>query len=346
MNRLDDRKEEILAFLIGSYVENANPVGSKTLAHQLKLKLSSSTLRNEMGELEEMGYITHPHTSAGRIPTDKGYRYYVDQLLAEKPPESDVLRWLRKEYTSRFHNTEEIFGGTLKILSTFGHQPGLLFLSEGESFILKSISLVQVENNFLLAVWLSATGLTKSFLVDMGERLSEREIQQLNRFLNQELNGFSFQEIQDIVTSKFQARRDSLKIFYDRARQIIDEAVQEGSQEKVYCDGQMTMLSQPEFQDIEKVRPMLEALETKESIQRLLRSDLNKAGVTVRIGSETEDDWLRECSLISTPCRIGERKMGVIGVLGPRRMRYGQIINFVYQIPQMMSLSFERCFNV
>lgn len=346
MDRLDDRKEKILNFIISSYVDDALPVGSKRLSERFELNLSSSTLRSEMGALEEMGYIMHPHTSAGRIPTDKGYRYYVDRLSEPAAPEIDILNWLRTEYAKRFYNTEEIFERTLKVLSTFSRQTGLLFLSEGENFILKSISLVPMEGNFLLVVWLSTAGMTKSFLVDMGERLAGRELQQLNRFLNRELTGYSYHEIQEVVAEKLRNTRDSLRTFYTRARQIIDEAVQKGADEKVYCGGSAAMLNQPEFQDIEKARPLLEALETKDSLQQLLRGDLGSEGVTVRIGSETGNGWLRDCSLISTPCRLGNRELGVVGLLGPRRMQYSRLINFVSQVPEMMNLSFERCFNV
>jgi len=342
MENLNTRRREILKFVIESYIKQASPVGSKTLSRIPEMSLSASTVRNEMGLLEELGYITHPHTSAGRMPTDKGYRYYIETLMGPNPLELKQLGQLKNEYANRFRNVEDIFERTLKVLSSFSRQTGLVFMPESDNFILKSVSLVQMEGSLLLAVWLSTAGLTKSFLVDMGERLEDEEISDLNRFLNKELEGMSCDEIQDVVEKKLMACRDSLKALYKRAQQIIEEVSGDITHEKIYLNGSAEMLDQPEFQDLEKTKAILKILETKKAIQKLLRSDLNMPGISIHIGSEIDDVSFSECSMISAPYYFGKKKMGSIGILGPSRMQYGKMIDLVSHVSEMMSLSFKR----
>ncbi len=344
MRTLDPRKEKILNYIVDSYVESVNPVGSRVLMTRFRLKVSSSTIRNEMGELEEMGYITHPHTSAGRIPTDKGYRYFVDHLRGESLSKKMETSF-GEAYRCRIRSAEELLGRTLEVLSTLSHQTSLIFMPELESFVLRSVSLVRVGGNYLAAIWLSMSGFTKSSLVDMKVGLSDGELSGLNRFLNEKLSGLSYQEIHDRVQKEISDSRDSLHRLYEQASRIIEESLAETADEKIYLEGSSRILAQPEFQRSEAAQPVLSGLEEKTSLRDMLRDDLKRSGVRVRIGSETGHVFLKECSLISAPYSLGTKRTGVLGILGPRRMRYSQTIPLVSLAAQLMSGFFERWFE-
>jgi len=345
MRALNPRKEKILAYIVDSYVESVNPVGSRVLSKRFRLHLSSSTIRNEMSDLEAMGYITHPHTSAGRIPTDKGYRYFVDHLNETELPDRKVVDRLNRSYEKRIRNAEELLEHTLQVLSSLSHQASMIFIPERESFVLKSVTLIRMEGYSLLVIWLAASGFTRTCLVNMGEHLSEEALHRLNRFLNEELAGLSYRRIREFVTQRLAACRNSLKDLYEKASQIVEGALAEDKEEKVYTEGSSRILEQPEFQDVNRARPVLNGLEGRKVIQRILREDLNVSGVRVRIGSENKDSSFLDCSLISAPYFQGAKSVGVLGILGPRRMQYGPMISLVSQVASLMGESLERWFK-
>ena len=339
---LDARKGKILGSLIESYVENAVPVGSRSLSEHCDLKLSPSTLRNEMGALEELGFITHLHTSAGRIPTDQGYRYYVDHLAERVELNPHRLEVVIKEYQNKFRNTEEFFERSLKVLSSLSHQASLLFIPEFDDFILEDVKLFQLENNSLLVVWLSIEGATRSYTVDMGERLTDEEMGQLSRFLNQSLKGLSYSEIQHACIREIEKHRDSLRRLSEKACHIIEHCQTNEKSERVRFEGSLNILEQPEFQSVDKVRVIFNGLAMENKIQELLQKDLCSQGVRVRIGVETEDESFNDCAIISASYSLGHQRKGVIGVLGPKRIHYGEMMSLVSRVAEVMGESFGR----
>jgi heat-inducible transcriptional repressor len=345
MKNLDSRKEEILVSIVESYVESASPVGSRVLAKSCRLDYSPSTIRNEMFDLEEMGYLTHPHTSSGRIPTDRGYRYFVDRFAEQETLNKAALEALFETYKKRIRNAEELLERTLHILSALSHQASFIFVPEDEGFVVKNVNLMRLEGNFIMAFWLSHAGLTKSCMVDMGEHLSDEDLMRLGHFLNAELSGLSHEDIKEFVARKLAVCRDSLKHLYEKASRIIEEAILENVEEKIYLDGQGRMLEQPEFQLPEHARPVITALEERKTIQKLLREKMQSQGVSVHIGSETRVPFLQDCSLIAMPCFQRSRKIGIVGILGPRRMRYGQMMSLVANVSRLAGENFERWFE-
>jgi heat-inducible transcriptional repressor len=218
-------------------------------------------------------------------------------------------------------------------------------MPEEESFILKNVTLVPLEGNRVLALWVSTAGFTRSCLIDMGEKLPSEELERLYQFLNKELRGLSYSEIKCHAAQKLQASRDSLRSLYQKACQVIENSLLDSPPEKIFMEGSSKMLEQPEFQRLEEIRPILTGLEEKKVIQGLMRETLQAEALTVRIGSETGNDLFRECSLISIPYYHGSHVMGALGILGPKRMRYGEVMALVTQVSRWVAEGFERWFE-
>lgn len=342
MDDLTVRQKEILARIIDSHIATTLPVGSRTLAERYQMHLSPASVRHEMGILEEQGYLTHPHTSAGRVPTDKGYHFYVREIAREEPVPAELLTFIAKEIERKIDNLENLMARVSAILSTVAKEAVLMVSPVLQQLCLRELSLVAFDQTRLLAVWCSTSGLIQNCLVEMEEPISAVEVDRIRNFINEELTGNPIGSLEEILLRKLQSRRDSLKYLYERTLQIVRESIPHWTSPRLFVEGSHYILNQPEFQDLKKFQLLIATLEEKSNLIHLLAGRPLAGEIQVAIGEKelSKDIW--DCALISSPFVWQGKCVGTIGVLGPRRMPYGRIMGLVHQMAGEVSRILTR----
>ncbi len=342
MTDLTDRQQDILRIIVSMYVKTITPVGSRTIAKFYQDALSPATVRNEMHDLEEQGYIKQPHTSAGRIPTDQGYRHYVDHLKPENTVPPHVAALVAREYRERMDNIETLFERTSKILSSLSEQAGLVVFPIFEGLTLKRIELTPLGTKYLLVVWVTSNGFVQNKIISSNE-IPITELERINRMLNEELSGIQMSEVRDRLIDKLNVQH-SLHRLYQSAQTIIQESLPKTQSRRLALEGSRFILDQPEFHDWEKSRRLFKTLEEKEFLTDLVQTNSQYEGVNVQIGLEhhCEDIW--DCSFVTAQYRIHEKVVGSLGVLGPRRMPYERMISLVDYVSRRFSEALEQWF--
>ncbi|MBI1978122.1 MAG: heat-inducible transcription repressor HrcA [Candidatus Omnitrophica bacterium] len=339
---LKERQREVLKMIVSTYVRTINPVGSRTIAKFYQDELSPATIRNEMHGLEERDYIQQPHTSAGRVPTDKGYRYYVDHLMPEPRVLPYVVALVAREYREHMDNVETLIERTSKILSTLSEQAGFVVFPAFENLVLKRVEITSLGRHHLLIVWVSDNGFVQNQVIDMKEDIPSEELLRINRFLNQELQGMLLGQVKLHLAQKFDQVQDSLKTVYRTARGIVNQSFPKEGQRRLAFEGSHYILEQPEFQDWEKSRKLFKTLEARDSFMDLLQVRQKDGKIQVKIGFEHHCPDIWDCSLITTEYRVGPRAIGTLGVLGPRRMSYERVIGLVDFISRRFGEALEQ----
>ncbi len=343
MTHLTDRQNDVLRIIVGTYVKTVTPVGSRTIARSYQDALSPATIRNEMHDLEEKGFIKQPHTSAGRIPTDQGYRYYVDHLILETALPPHVAALVAREYRERMDNIETLFERTSKILSSLSEQAGLVVFPNFEGLTLRRIELTPLSNQRLLVVWVTSNGFVQNKMISLKESIPQIEFERINRVLNEELSGALMFEVRNRLIRKLKIE-NSLHHLYQHAHAILQECMPTSQSKRLALEGSSHILDQPEFQDWEKSRRLFKTLEEREFLTDLVQSTLHHDGVSVQIGLEhhCEDIW--DCSFVTAQYRVNEKIVGALGVLGPRRMPYERVISLVDYISRRFGEALEQWF--
>ena len=303
---LDERKVKILKAIISNYLETGEPVGSRTISKYTDLNLSSATIRNEMADLEEMGYIIQPHTSAGRIPTDAGYRFYVDQLMDEKEEFAEVAKQERDTLLERVDRMEVLLKQVAKVLAYNTNYATMVTAPNYEKTV-KFIQLSLVDEKTLLAVIV---------------------VVKFNILLNTFLQGASLEDINLEMIQAMKKQSGGYGEILDQIFQGIVEAIHEAQELEVYTSGATNILKYPELGDISKTSELLEKLEDKNEVSHLLEETTgktNESGIQVYIGDETPS--LKDCSLVTATYQMPEGAKGTIGILGPKRMDYKKVVS-------------------
>ena len=339
---LDERKIKILNAIIQTYLETGEPVGSRTISRFTDLKLSSATIRNEMSDLEEMGYILQPHTSAGRIPSDKGYRFYVDNLMKVKSEE--VVRQ-NEMMVQKVDKLEQVLKQVVKMLATNTNYASLITAPQSQKNKLKFIQLTRVNEEQILAVMMLEGNIIKNKILTVDELVEEEEVVKLNLLLNTYLQGLSLQEInmELLQTMKRQAQGHR-KIISDLIDTIV-EAIQEEDDTEIYTSGTMNLLKYPELADREKAGQILYTLEEKQGLNELItagENDENKHGIQVYIGSESPVQSMKDCSIVTETYELEEGVQGTIGIIGPKRMDYKKVVNNLETVMTQLDTIFKK----
>ncbi len=343
MEDLTPRQKQILALVIEAYIQTTLPVGSRTLAESSRLGLSSASLRHEMGILEERGYLTHPHTSAGRIPTDKGYHFFVREAVREEPLSTAVLNFISQQMEGRIENLESLMERASRILSTMAEEAVLVISPEIRELYLKELSLVPWDEGRLLAVWCTTSGLVQDRLVEMGEPISAEEIERIRNFINEELAGQAIKDLEEEVARRIESCRDSLRRIYEQTLQIVQKSLPSWNAPRVLVEGSRYILNQPEFQDLKKLKRLMAVLEEKSNlVDFLTHRTIATEGISVAIGARDLSKEIWDCSLVTAPYLWRRKYVGTLGVLGPRRMPYGRIMGLVHHMAAEMTHALER----
>ena len=340
---LDERKEKILKAIIQTYLETGEPVGSRTISKYSDLKLSSATIRNEMSDLEELGYIIQPHTSAGRIPSDKGYRFYVDQIIKEKDSQVEHMQELMIQRVDR---VELLLKQLAKVLANNTNYATLISGPSYNQTKLKFIQLSKVEEHKLLVVVVVEGNIIRNSFVTIDEELSDEELLNLNILLNSSLNGLTIEEINLGVIAKMKEQAGSHRRVVDLVLNEVSEVIRSQDEDlQIYTSGATNIFKYPELSDGEKASQLISTLEQKDKLQELI-ADVNESedsnGIQVYIGDETPLQTMKDCSVVTANYELGEGIRGTIGIIGPKRMDYEKVVTTLRSLVAQLNETFKN----
>ena len=334
--KLDDRKKKILSSVVEDYIISAEPVGSKTIMEKYNLEYSSATIRNDMKLLEEGGYLEQPHVSAGRIPSTKGYRYYVDNLMKEKKLSMIDINYIDNSI-SGFGDTEKLFEQAADVVSKILLRPTLLTVKTDD--LLENIKIVKVSDKVLLIVLMSKNGAIKDCIVKLTDDLEESTIEELSHVLNKNLKGTPLENLNNVLSSIISKELSSFSFVLGKICESIKYEMSKESK-KLSAD-YASILDLPEFSDIEKAKNFVNMLSTKDSIDLALKkAEENELGII--IGSESKDLLLKDYSIISLDLEADDKKIGKISVVGPKRADYSKAIATLKYIDSKLKNIFNK----
>lgn len=340
---LDERKVTILKAIIKTYLETGEPVGSRTISKYTNLKLSSATIRNEMSDLEDMGYIVQPHTSAGRIPSDKGYRFYVDQIMQEKEQEVTEVKELMIQRVDR---VELMLKKLAQLLAVNTNYAAMISGPQYHHNKLKFIQLSQMEASKLLVVVVVEGNLIKNKVVKLEEEISQEDVLNLNILLNSALSGLTIEEINLGVISRLKEQAGTHVHVIDLVLNEVAAVIKADDEDlQIYTSGATNIFKYPELSDGEKASQLLSALEQKELLQELI-TDVNASDesgdIQVYIGDETPVQSMKDCSVVTANYELGEGIRGTIGIIGPKRMDYDKVLGTLRQLMKQLDATFKN----
>lgn len=341
---LDERKFKILQIIIRNYMETGEPVGSRTISKYSDLKLSSATIRNEMSDLEEMGYILQPHTSAGRIPSDKGYRLYVDHMLEEKEREVQEFKDLMIERTDKM---EQVLKQVVKVLAANTNYATMVSSPTYHRNKLRFIQLSKVSSTQLLTVIMIEGNIVRNKVIDVSEELQQETVLKLNILLNSILSGCSIEEINlDMITSL----KKQAGIHSGLVGDVIDAVAQMIHSEdevEIYTSGATNIFRYPELTDNGKASELIHTLEEKQQLAKLvnetlLDSETQDQNIRVYIGQETPVQTMKDCSVVTATYELGEGLQGTIGIIGPKRMDYENVVHTLKVLTEQLDEIYNK----
>lgn len=335
---IKDRKANILRAVIHQYIKTGKPVGSNVLIEEYNIDLSPATVRNLMAELEDEEFLTHPHTSAGRIPTDKGYRAYVNSIMKLQEFAIAEEDKLHQEYDQKHKQIEAVLLETSKILSGLSQYTGFVLAPKTEINEISNIELVQISPTQLVIIMLTHTGMVKNKQIEAS--LEPAQIGQLREFLNNKLRGVPLSEATATITNEIRNFKAQEEAIYEIAQKISD--VFYAIQDDIYIDGAANTVGVPEFSDFEPVKSLIKLNEDKEKLIEIVNSDFNEKGINVKIGSENSLAELKDLSLVSTVYKDGDKAIGVLGIIGPKRMEYEKMMSLVNAVSKILNEFFKK----
>jgi len=341
---LDERKVKILDAVIRNYLETGEPVGSRTISKYTDLNLSSATIRNEMADLEELGYIVQPHTSAGRIPSDKGYRFYVDHLMQEKDREVKEMKKLVIENTQKM---DQVLKQVAKMLANNTNYATLVSAPSYSTNKVKFIQLSNVDEQHILAVIVMNSNMVKNQMIEVEEQLDNETLLKLNILLNTALNGLSLQEINLGTIAKLKEQAGIHSIIVGNVLDALAQTLSENEDLQIYTSGATNILKYPELSDSESAANLLSTFEEKDELLNLVTESLSgegeqETGIQVYIGNETPVQTMKDCSVVTATYDLGDGVKGTIGIVGPKRMDYENVVDNLKNLKSQLDGIFEK----
>ena len=358
--RLDDRKVKILKAVIQNYLDTGEPVGSRTISKLTDLQLSSATIRNEMADLEELGYIVQPHTSAGRIPTDKGYRLYVDDLMAQKEEEISLreqqvgdkekeLDSMKDALSEKVDRVEELLQNVAKVLANNTNYATMITTPKVTGNKLRFVQLSQLEPNKLLAVIVMEGNLIRNKVITISEDISPENLLKLNLLLNTTLTGLTLQEMHLGLISKMESQAGEHMGIVKEVLDAIVETISKADDLKIYTSGATNIFKYPELSDSGKASELIYALEEKQGLSGLVndKDDSDKTeddnhGIQVYIGNETPVESMKDCSVVTATYELQDGMKGTIGIIGPKRMDYEKVVDTLKEMQTHLDDVFKK----
>lgn len=331
-NMLTERQKLILQAVVNNYIESAEPIGSRAVSKRNYIGYSPATIRNEMADLEEMGYLEQPHTSSGRIPSNKGYRYYVDNLidLNDIKISKDILINVGELFTRQFTEFEQIIEQTVSILSQITSYTSIILGPEVYQTKLKHVQIIPITEDSLVVILVTNTGRVEHKTLSIPKGTAINEIERLVNFLNQKLKGLPLYQLKSKIYLELNKEIQRNVFEYEQTMGIIDQLFtgeDNQSDSKIYIGGAINILNQPEFNNIKTIKDLFNMFEKTDDIKRLLSS--NQKGIEVKIGAENNVEAASNCSIITANYEVEGISIGTIGIFGPTRMDYSRVISIL-----------------
>lgn len=331
---LSNRQRDILKAIIEEYINTAEPVSSAAILERYELNCSSATIRNDMSELEGLGYLEKPHTSAGRIPSVKGYRFYVDELLNDENITLEEIDYIKQNLQTKVNEIEDLTKITTNTISEMTHYTTVAIGPDSASNIIKDIKFILLGERLLMAVILTENGAVKETIIKYDEDLTQNQVKDLNITFNNKLRGKHLEKIdkpmEEYILSTMKSQAKVIKPIIQQMNKAIEET------NKIYLEGASKAFDFPEFEKIDTAKNFLSILDTKEEMVEILNSGLAK-DINVYIGDENENKDLKDLSIITFKHKVGNKDMGTIGIIGPKRMNYSKVISIMKYISKKLN---------
>ena len=346
---LDERKLKILQAIIRNYLETGEPVGSRTISKYTDLNLSSATIRNEMADLEELGYIVQPHTSAGRIPSDKGYRLYVDQMLAEKEEKLDhaaqEVKEMHQMLLEKEDKMESILKQMAKMLAVNTNYATLVTAPQVKGNKIKFLQLSRVDVGQLLATIVVEGNVIKNNMIHVEKSLDDETLLKLNILLNTNLNGLPIEDINLAMITKLKQQAGIYDGIIAEVMDAVAAVIRENDDIEIYTSGANNIFKYPELSDNQRASELINTLEEKQMLTELVQdsmADENNTGIQVYIGNETPVQTMKDCSVVTATYELEEGVKGTIGIIGPRLMDYDKVISTLTTLKSQLDTIYKK----
>jgi len=341
--QLDERKQKILQAIIRNYLESGEPVGSRTISKYTDLNLSSATIRNEMADLEEMGYILQPHTSAGRIPSDQGYRLYVDSLMKENNKKVEEMQELQDMLLERQDKMESLLKQVAKVVATNTQYAAMVASPRASRNKVKFIQLSRVDDRQILAVIVVEGNVIKNKMLTVAEDITDETLLKLNILLNTSLNGLSIEEINLGMITAMKAQAAGYSDIVEEVIDAVAEAIHAEEDLEIYTSGATNIFKYPELSDNTRARDLINTFEEKQLLGNLVSNttDEQQNGIQVYIGDEMPVQGMKDCSVVTASYEIGDGMRGTIGIIGPKRMDYEKVVGTLRTLQSQLGDMFK-----
>ncbi len=331
---MDERKKKILQAVIDEYVNTAEPVSSAALVEKYGLNYSSATVRNELAELEKSGYLDKTHTSSGRVPSEKGYRFYVDELIKEDDISLEEMKYIQSKLSTKVNEIEDLAKIATSTLSEITHYTTVAIGPKVETQLIEEIKFVLLGTRMLMVVIVTDSGLVKETIIKYDEDITQSQVETLNNLFNSKLKGKPLSKIdkpmEEYILSEINYSIDVIKPIIDQINKIVDEA------ETIYLEGANKAFDLPEFKSLELAKNFVNVLDEKEVMLDILDSGMAK-DINVYIGDENDKEELKDFSVVTFKHSIGDKELGTIGIIGPKRMNYSKVISVMKYISKKIS---------
>lgn len=339
---LDERKTVILRAIIKNYLETGEPVGSRTISKYTDLNLSSATIRNEMADLEELGYIVQPHTSAGRIPSDKGYRFYVDLMMADQAKEVAELKEVLLEKEEKL---DHMLKQAAKLMAVNTNYATMVTAPRSSKNVLKFIQLSRLDDKHILAVIVVEGNVIKNTLIDIEEPLSDEAMLKLNILVNTHLGGTSIEEINLGLISLLKQQAGEFGKIIEEIIDAIADTIKNEEDLEIYTSGTNNIFKYPELADNQKASDFINTFEEKEFLTKLIDDEEGEEGkneIKVYIGEESPIQSMKDCSIVTANYEFGDGMRGMIGIIGPKRMDYDKVVGTIKTIKSQLDTMYKK----
>lgn len=338
---LNDRKKKILQLIIEDYISTAEPVGSRTIARKYDLGISPATIRNEMSDLELLGYLEQPHTSAGRIPSAQAYRFYVDSLIEPGSLTDNDMALINGWYKERRRSIDDIFQSTAKILSRMTQNVSMVLANKDTSAVFRYIKFLPLDNTHAILCIVTDDGNIDNCVVEIPLGMRPEEMDYLAGRISRVLEGKELSEISDKLLSALHMDVAEDKVLFTSFLQAIKRMNRKQNEQRVFLGGTKQLLNQPEFRDVERVKSLLGILEEEKVVRDLLVAG-EDSGLKITIGTENKFTGIQDCSMVQATYRLNGKIVGTMAVLGPTRMEYGKVITVMDYLHKYLKTMFEQ----
>lgn len=330
---LDIRKMRILQAIVDDYIMTAAPVGSRTVSKRSDMGLSPATIRNEMSDLTELGFLEQPHTSAGRIPSEKAYRLYVNHIMDSAKLTDDEADYIKRHLDTRVHEVGEVIRQTAKVLSDMTNYTSMVLVPQLSSMKIKRISLIPVSDGTAMAVVVTNTGVTKNAMIRIPESLSPDDVEKIAKLITAKLDGHRLNEAIESVLPTIRAEIGEQA---DAVSEMLEDIEKSMNETDVEVVGASNILDYPEYSDATKARQFLAEVESGSYLQKVL-TDASDVEMSVRIGTENDNPDMKDCSVVTVTYKAGGKNIGTMGVVGPTRMDYGKVMAILKYLSSSLS---------